>query len=120
MRHYARNIVRGSMAILSVVIACSLYHYSAHSAPESALESTLLDAAEHGDTEIVNALIKTGVDVNTQDEEGFTALTYAAERGYIDDVIEPKFTRQKLIRGLQILDSKTDNNPPKKHGNIPL
>ncbi|MEM9666470.1 MAG: carboxyl transferase domain-containing protein, partial [Bacteroidota bacterium] len=44
----------------------------------------------------------------------------AAERGYIDDVIAPRHTRQRLIRGLEMLQHKTVNNPRKKHGNIPL
>lgn len=44
----------------------------------------------------------------------------AAERGYIDDIIEPRLTRPRLIKGLKMLDTKTDKNPPKKHGNIPL
>jgi len=44
----------------------------------------------------------------------------AAARGYIDDVIEPKETRPKLIRALQILATKVDANPRRKHGNIPL
>ena len=44
----------------------------------------------------------------------------AAERGYIDDVIEPKQTRYKLIKALQMLETKVDKNPAKKHGNIPL
>jgi propionyl-CoA carboxylase beta chain len=44
----------------------------------------------------------------------------AAERGYIDEVIEPKDTRRKLIRALGVLHTKRDSNPPKKHGNIPL
>jgi len=44
----------------------------------------------------------------------------AAERGYIDDVIEPKFTRPRLIRALKMLETKSDTNPKKKHGNIPL
>ncbi len=44
----------------------------------------------------------------------------AASRGYIDDVIEPHETRQRLIAGLQLLRTKRDKNPPKKHGNIPL
>ena len=44
----------------------------------------------------------------------------AAERGYIDDVIEPKYTRPNLIRALQMLETKSDTNPKKKHGNIPL
>jgi propionyl-CoA carboxylase beta chain len=44
----------------------------------------------------------------------------AAERGYIDEVIEPSMTRPKLIRALSLLKNKRDTNPPKKHGNIPL
>lgn len=44
----------------------------------------------------------------------------AAERGFIDEVIEPAFTRPKLIRALSLLQNKKDQNPPKKHGNIPL
>src|SRR5262245_10375733 len=44
----------------------------------------------------------------------------AAERGYIDEVIEPKDTRKKLIQALEVLETKRDQNPPKKHGNIPL
>lgn len=44
----------------------------------------------------------------------------AAERGYIDDVIEPQFTRPKLIKALAMLENKVDSNPKKKHGNIPL
>ena len=44
----------------------------------------------------------------------------AAERGYIDEVIEPRDTRRKLIQALEILATKRDQNPPKKHGNIPL
>ncbi len=44
----------------------------------------------------------------------------AAERGFIDEVIEPKFTRPKLIRALKLLKNKRDTNPAKKHGNIPL
>jgi len=44
----------------------------------------------------------------------------AAERGYIDAVIEPRDTRPKLIAALRMLENKRDTNPPKKHGNIPL
>jgi propionyl-CoA carboxylase beta chain len=44
----------------------------------------------------------------------------AAERGYIDDVIEPRETRTKVIRALRMLANKTDTMPRKKHGNIPL
>jgi len=44
----------------------------------------------------------------------------AAERGYVDEVIEPAQTRAKLIAGLRVLENKREKNPPKKHGNIPL
>jgi len=44
----------------------------------------------------------------------------AAARGYIDDVIEPRETRPRLINALEMLRNKRDANPPKKHGNIPL
>jgi propionyl-CoA carboxylase beta chain len=44
----------------------------------------------------------------------------AAARGYIDDVIDPRDTRVKVIRALDMLRSKTDSTPPKKHGNVPL
>jgi propionyl-CoA carboxylase beta chain len=44
----------------------------------------------------------------------------AAERGYIDDVIEPHETRPKVIRALRMLETKVDTMPRKKHGNIPL
>ena len=44
----------------------------------------------------------------------------AAEHGYIDAVIAPSETRQRLLRGLAMLKNKRDNNPYKKHGNIPL
>ena len=40
--------------------------------------------------------------------------------GYLDDVIEPRSTRPKLIAALSFLATKRDRNPPKKHGNIPL
>lgn len=53
-------------------------------------------------------------------EEKFANPYVAAEHGFIDEVIEPKFTRPKLIRALSLLQNKRDNNPPKKHGNIPL
>ncbi len=44
----------------------------------------------------------------------------AAGRGFIDDVIDPRETRPKIIRALEMLQNKVDSNPPKKHGNIPL
>ena len=44
----------------------------------------------------------------------------AAERGYVDDVIDPAETRIKLIRGLEMLRSKREELPKRKHGNVPL
>jgi propionyl-CoA carboxylase beta chain len=52
--------------------------------------------------------------------EKFANPFIACERGYCDEVIEPKFTRPKLIAALRMLERKRDQNPPKKHGNIPL
>jgi propionyl-CoA carboxylase beta chain len=53
-------------------------------------------------------------------EEKFANPYVAAQRGFIDEVIEPAHTRPKLIRALMLLQNKRDINPPKKHGNIPL
>ncbi|MEE8184706.1 MAG: acyl-CoA carboxylase subunit beta [Acidobacteriota bacterium] len=44
----------------------------------------------------------------------------AAERGFVDEVIEPSQTRRKIITGLELLEGKQDSLPPKKHGNMPL
>jgi acetyl-CoA carboxylase carboxyltransferase component len=44
----------------------------------------------------------------------------AAQRGFVDDVIEPHETRARLINALEMLQNKRDSNPAKKHGNIPL
>jgi acetyl-CoA carboxylase carboxyltransferase component len=44
----------------------------------------------------------------------------AAERGYIDDVIDPADTRIKLVAGLALLESKREELPKRKHGNVPL
>lgn len=52
--------------------------------------------------------------------EQFAHPYEAASRGFIDDVIDPRHTRMKLISGLDMLRTKKDSNPPKKHGNMPL
>lgn len=52
--------------------------------------------------------------------ERFASPFIAAERGYIDDVIEPRETRRRLIAALAMLQTKVDTVPKKKHGNIPL
>jgi propionyl-CoA carboxylase beta chain len=52
--------------------------------------------------------------------EKFAHPYRAAARGFLDDVIDPRDTRPRLIDALATLDTKRDKNPPKKHGNIPL
>ena len=52
--------------------------------------------------------------------EKFASPYIACEKGYLDEVIEPRFTRPKLVSALRLLENKRDKNPPKKHGNIPL
>ncbi|MEM7111151.1 MAG: acyl-CoA carboxylase subunit beta [Chloroflexota bacterium] len=52
--------------------------------------------------------------------ETFANPYVAAQRGYVDDVIEPSETRPRLINALNMLQNKRDQNPPKKHGNMPL
>jgi propionyl-CoA carboxylase beta chain len=52
--------------------------------------------------------------------ERFASPFVAAERGYIDAVIEPHETRPRLIRALRMLENKVDTMPRKKHGNMPL
>ena len=55
-----------------------------------------------------------------QYREKFANPYVAAEHGYVDDVIKPSETRKRLIRGFDMLENKVVNNPPKKHGNLPL
>jgi propionyl-CoA carboxylase beta chain len=55
-----------------------------------------------------------------QYKDTFANPYIAAGKGYIDDVIDPRDTRPKIIRALDMLRTKTDNTPPKKHGNVPL
>src|SRR6202040_1727867 len=50
----------------------------------------------------------------------FASPYVAAERGFVDAIIQPHETRKKLIQALAMLENKRDKNPPKKHGNIPL
>jgi len=52
--------------------------------------------------------------------EKFANPYVAAQRGYIDEIIQPRQTRAKLMTALATLETKRDKNPPKKHGNIPL
>src|SRR5437773_9162787 len=52
--------------------------------------------------------------------EKFATPYVAAERGYVDEVIEPKDTRARLVAALELIRTKRDANPPRKHGNLPL
>ena len=53
-------------------------------------------------------------------QERFANPFVAAERGFLDDVIEPRHTRARVIQAFRMLETKVDSNPRKKHGNIPL
>jgi propionyl-CoA carboxylase beta chain len=72
--------------------------------------------------EIEEAADPTALEAKRVEEyrEKFANPFTAAERGYIDDVIEARHTRRKLCTALEMLRTKRDRNPPKKHGNIPL
>jgi acetyl-CoA carboxylase carboxyltransferase component len=58
--------------------------------------------------------------VEEEYREKFANPFRAASKGYIDDIIEPAKTRARLIRSLEMIATKRDTNPPRKHGNIPL
>jgi propionyl-CoA carboxylase beta chain len=59
-------------------------------------------------------------ELEAQYRENFANPFKAAELGYVDEVIRPEETRLKVIQALEMLATKRDSNPPKKHGNIPL
>jgi propionyl-CoA carboxylase beta chain len=52
--------------------------------------------------------------------EKFANPYVAADRGFVDAIIEPRATRRRIVAGLEMIRTKRDRNPPKKHGNIPL
>ena len=52
--------------------------------------------------------------------ENFSNPYRAAEQGFIDEIIMPRQTRFKLIQALEMAKNKSQSNPPKKHGNMPL
>ena len=56
----------------------------------------------------------------TEYRDKFSTPYAAAERGFIDDVIEPAETRPRLIKALRMLSTKRESIPARKHGNIPL
>ncbi len=53
-------------------------------------------------------------------QEQFAHPYIAAARGYLDDVIDPRETRPRLIEALQMTRNKREPGPARKHGNIPL
>jgi propionyl-CoA carboxylase beta chain len=53
-------------------------------------------------------------------QDRFANPYVSASRGYVDEVIDPRDTRRRLIRGLEMLQNKNERGPPKKHGNLPL
>jgi methylmalonyl-CoA decarboxylase subunit alpha len=65
---------------------------------------------------------KQKVRMNKEEEytEKFANPYLAASRGYVDDVLQPRETRIRVIKALEMLKTKADSNPYKKHGNIPL
>ncbi len=63
---------------------------------------------------------KVVLEKETEYNKKFANPYEAAKYGFIDDVIEPRNTRFRIIRALQVLRTKKDSNPPKKHSNIPL
>ena len=72
--------------------------------------------------EIENAAdpIAKKTELTNEYREKFASPYAAAELGYIDDIIEPRDTRARLINGLEVFQNKRDSNPARKHGNIPL
>jgi propionyl-CoA carboxylase beta chain len=56
----------------------------------------------------------------TEYQEKFASPYKAAQLGYVDEIIEPEMTRPRIIQALEILKTKVDTNPWRKHGNIPL
>jgi propionyl-CoA carboxylase beta chain len=74
----------------------------------------IADATERGDLDQTRAALI------EQYEDALLNPYLAAERGYVDAVIEPSATRVQVMRALRMLRTKRANRPPKKHGNIPL
>ncbi|KRX19822.1 Propionyl-CoA carboxylase beta chain, mitochondrial, partial [Trichinella nelsoni] len=81
------------------------------------------EVAVMGSKGAVQILFRGDEDVASREKEYvelFSNPFPAAVRGYIDDIIEPKTTRRRICRDLELLASKKQSNPWKKHGNIPL
>ena len=86
--------------------------------PKGAIE--ILHSREVQMIEDVNERIEFLKQKEDEYKKKFATPYVAAKYGYIDDVIEPRNTRFRIIRALQMLATKKDINPPKKHSNLPL
>ncbi|HXK81372.1 MAG TPA: acyl-CoA carboxylase subunit beta [Bacteroidales bacterium] len=80
----------------------------------------ILNAKEIKNIEDPNEQAQFVVDKEEEYRKYFANPYQAAQFGFIDDVIEPRNTRFRIIRGLSLLQTKKETRPPKKHGNIPL
>jgi methylmalonyl-CoA decarboxylase subunit alpha len=86
--------------------------------PKGAIE--ILHSKELKEIEDEEARAKFVAEKEQEYREKFASPYVAAKFGYIDDVIEPRNTRFRIIRALQALQTKKDVSPPKKHSNLPL
>jgi acetyl-CoA carboxylase carboxyltransferase component len=86
--------------------------------PKGAIE--ILEGKKIAEIEDVKQKVKYINEKETEYKEKFANPYDAAKYGYIDDIIEPRNTRFRIIRALQTLATKKDSMPPKKHSNIPL
>ncbi len=86
--------------------------------PKGAIE--ILEGKRIGEIQDVRERVRYISEKENEYKEKFANPYDAAKYGYIDDVIEPRNTRFRIIRALQTLSTKKDQLPPKKHSNIPL
>ena len=86
--------------------------------PKGAIE--ILEGKKIGEITDPREKVKYMNDKELEYKNKFANPYDAARYGYIDDVIEPRNTRFRIIRALQTLQTKKDSLPPKKHSNIPL
>jgi acetyl-CoA carboxylase carboxyltransferase component len=86
--------------------------------PKGAIE--ILDGKKISEIQDAREKVKYVADKELEYKNKFANPYDAAKYGYIDDVIEPRNTRFRIIRALQTLSTKKDSLPPKKHSNIPL
>jgi propionyl-CoA carboxylase beta chain len=83
--------------------------------PEGAVPIVFRDAIERAEDKAAARAV-----LIAEYREKFANPYIAAQLGYVDEVIRPRDTRPKLIRALSALKNKRQDNPPRKHGNIPL